>query len=128
QGMEGGTLRRAGHTEAALDLVRLAGLAPAAVICEIMNDDGSMARTGDLGSYQQRHRLKACTIAQLIEFRRRSEKLVAREESIQLPTDFGDFHCHLYRVATDGSHHLALTRGVIDGSKPTLVRVHSECL
>jgi 3,4-dihydroxy 2-butanone 4-phosphate synthase/GTP cyclohydrolase II len=128
QAMPGGVLRRAGHTEAAIDLATLAKLPPAGVICEIMNDDGTMARVGQLGAYQQRHQLKACTIAQLIEYRRRSEKLVVREETIKLPTDFGEFDCHLYRVATDGSHHLALTRGEIDPQKPTLVRVHSECL
>ncbi len=123
-----GVLRRAGHTEAAIDLTRLAGLPEAAVICEIINDDGSMARVGELGTYQQRHGLKACTIAQLIEYRRRSEKLILREESIKLPTDYGEFDCHLYRVKTDGSHHLALSRGPIDPEQPVLVRVHSECL
>ena len=128
QAVPEGVLRRAGHTEAAIDLARLANLPPAGVICEVMNDDGTMARVGQLGEYQKRHQLKACTIAQIIEYRRRSEKLVAREQSIRLPTDFGEFDCHLYRVATDGSHHLALTRGEIDPGKPTLVRVHSECL
>ncbi|MEP4076565.1 bifunctional 3,4-dihydroxy-2-butanone-4-phosphate synthase/GTP cyclohydrolase II [Haloferula sp.] len=128
QARKGGTLRRAGHTEAAVDLARLAGLPPAGVICEIMNDDGNMARVGDLGDFQETHKLKACTIAQLIEWRRRSEKLVVREEVIKLPTDHGEFDCHLYRIETDGSHHLALSRGEIQGDKPTLVRVHSECL
>ncbi|HEX5789972.1 MAG TPA: 3,4-dihydroxy-2-butanone-4-phosphate synthase, partial [Luteolibacter sp.] len=123
-----GVLRRAGHTEAAIDLTRLAGLPEAAVICEIINDDGSMARVGQLGDYQQKHGLKACTIAQLIEYRRRSEKLITREQSIKLPTDYGEFDCHLYRVHTDGSHHLALCRGPIDPDKAVLVRVHSECL
>jgi 3,4-dihydroxy 2-butanone 4-phosphate synthase/GTP cyclohydrolase II len=87
-----------------------------------------MARVGDLGDFQQKHSLKACTISQIIEYRRRSEKLVVREETIKLPTDFGDFDCHLYRVETDKSHHLALSKGVIDPEMPTLVRVHSECL
>ena len=128
QAVAGGVLQRAGHTEGAIDLVRLAGLPPAGVICEIMNDDGTMARVGDLRPYQDKHGLKACTIAQIIEFRRRSEKLVTREETILLPTDHGDFDCHLYRVATDGSHHLALTKGPIDPEQPVLVRVHSECL
>jgi 3,4-dihydroxy 2-butanone 4-phosphate synthase/GTP cyclohydrolase II len=128
QAMEGGVLRRAGHTEAAVDLVRLAGLPEAGVICEIMHEDGTMARVGNLGAYQAQHGLKSCTIAKLIEHRSRSEKLVAREEVIKLPTDFGDFDCHLYRVQTDKSHHLALTRGPIDPEEPTLVRVHSECL
>jgi 3,4-dihydroxy 2-butanone 4-phosphate synthase/GTP cyclohydrolase II len=126
--MPDGVLRRAGHTEAAIDLTRLAGLTEAAVICEIINDDGTMARVGDLAVYQKRHGLKACTIAQLIEYRRRSEKLVLREETVRMPTDYGEFDCHLYRVITDGSHHLALSRGAIDPEKPTLVRVHSECL
>jgi 3,4-dihydroxy 2-butanone 4-phosphate synthase/GTP cyclohydrolase II len=123
-----GVLRRAGHTEAAVDLTRLAGLPEAAVICEIINDDGTMARVGDLGVYQARHGLKACTITQLIEYRRRSEKLVVREETVKMPTDFGEFDCHLYRIITDSSHHLALSRGKIDPETPTLVRVHSECL
>ncbi len=128
QGLTDGVLRRAGHTEAALDLAELAGLPRAGVICEIMKDDGTMARVGDLGEYQEKHQLKACTIAHLIEYRRRSEKLVQREETILMPTDYGDFDCHLYRISTDASHHLALTRGEIDPEKPTLVRVHSECL
>lgn len=128
QARPGGTLRRAGHTEAAVDLARLAGLPAAGVICEIMHDDGNMARVGDLGEFQETHGLKACTIAQLIEWRRRSEKLVVCEEVIKLPTDHGEFDCHLYRIETDGSHHLALSHGEIDPNKPTLVRVHSECL
>jgi 3,4-dihydroxy 2-butanone 4-phosphate synthase/GTP cyclohydrolase II len=128
QGVPEGVLRRTGHTEAALDLAGFAGLPKAAVICEIMNDDGTMARVGQLGDYQIRHGLKACTIAQLIEYRRRSEKLVYREQTVKMPTDFGEFDCHLYRITTDASHHLALTKGVIDPEKPTIVRVHSECL
>ena len=128
QAMPGGVLRRAGHTEAAIDLVKLAGLPSAGVICEIMDEDGNMARVGDLGDYQERHGLKACTIAQLIEYRRRSEKFVKRDQTILMPTDFGDFDCHLYTVSLDDSHHLALTKGEIDPEKPTLVRVHSECL
>lgn len=128
QAMEGGVLRRAGHTEAAVDLARLAGLPAAGVICEIMHEDGTMGRVGDLGEYQLKHQLKACTIAQLIEYRRRSERLVTCEEVISLPTDFGDFNCHLYRVSTDDSEHLALVRGEIDPNKAVSVRVHSECL
>ena len=128
QAEDGGVLRRAGHTEAAVDLARIAGLPPAGVLCEIMHEDGTMARVGDLGEYQEKHGLKACTIAQIIEYRRRTERLVEFEETINLPTDYGDFSCHLYRVLTDGSHHVALTRGEIDPSKPLLVRVHSECL
>ena len=128
QAMPGGTLRRAGHTEAAIDLARLAGLPEAGVICEIMDDNGEMARVGNLGAYQEKHELKACTIAQLIEYRRHFEKLIDCEEVISLPTDYGPFNCHLYRILLDQSHHLALVRGEIDPEKPTLVRVHSECL
>ncbi|MFM2198721.1 MAG: hypothetical protein RLZZ505_2153 [Verrucomicrobiota bacterium] len=128
QAMPGGVLRRAGHTEAAIDLATLAGLPPIGVICEIMGEDGTMARVGELGEYQEKHGLKACTIAQLIEYRRRSEKFVKRDQTILMPTDFGDFDCHLYTVSLDDSHHLALTKGEIDPEKPTLVRVHSECL
>ena len=128
QAEDGGVLRRAGHTEAAVDLARIAGLPPAGVLCEIMHEDGTMARVGDLGEYQEKHGLKACTIAQIIEYRRRTERLVEFEETINLPTDYGDFSCHLYRVLTDGSHHVALTRGEIDPSESLLVRVHSECL
>ena len=128
QAMPGGVLRRAGHTEAAIDLATLAGLPPVGAICEIMGEDGTMARVGELGDYQKKHGLKACTIAQLIEYRRRSEKFVKREHTILMPTEFGDFDCHLYTVSLDDSHHLALTKGEIDPEKPTLVRVHSECL
>ncbi|MFK7910481.1 MAG: bifunctional 3,4-dihydroxy-2-butanone-4-phosphate synthase/GTP cyclohydrolase II [Akkermansiaceae bacterium] len=132
QAVPGGVLRRAGHTEAAIDLANLAGLAKAGVICEIMNEDGTMARAGSLGEYQQLHGLKACSIADIIEYRRRSEKLVRRGETIAMPTDYGEFQCHLYYVdnatISTGSHHLALTRGKISGDEPTLVRVHSECL
>lgn len=128
QAMPGGVLRRAGHTEAAIDLATLAGLPPVGAICEIMGEDGTMARVGELGDYQDKHGLKACTIAQLIEYRRRSEKFVKRDQTILMPTEFGDFDCHLYTVSLDDSHHLALTKGEIDPEKPTLVRVHSECL
>lgn len=126
--VKGGTLRRTGHTEAAVDLAKLAKLPPAAVICEIMNETGEMARVGDLGPYQEKHGLKACTISQLVAHRRKFEKLVTCTEIIKLPTDFGEFNCHLYEIDTDDSHHLALVRGEIDPDKPTLVRVHSECL
>ncbi|MGJ8642302.1 MAG: bifunctional 3,4-dihydroxy-2-butanone-4-phosphate synthase/GTP cyclohydrolase II [Luteolibacter sp.] len=128
QAMSGGVLRRAGHTEAAIDLINLAGLPEAGVICEIMDDEGSMARVGDLGPYQEKHGLKACTIAQLIEYRRRSEKFVKRDQTVVMPTDFGDFDCHLFTVSLDDSHHIAMTRGEINPENPTLVRVHSECL
>ena len=125
---DGGVLRRAGHTEAAVDLARMAGLQPAGVLCEILHDDGTMARLPELMEYRKRHNLRICTIQSLIEHRRVSEKLVELEQVVKLPTDYGDFDLHLYRSKLDGGHHLALVKGVIDGSKPTLVRVHSECL
>ncbi len=128
QAKDGGVLQRAGHTEAAVDLARLAGLDPSAVICEILNDDGSMARLPDLIRFKQEHGLKIGTIRDLIEYRRRTEKLVVCEEVIEMPTDFGMFRLHLYRSAVDGSHHLALVKGEISAEKPVLVRVHSECL
>lgn len=128
QAREGGVLQRAGHTEAAVDLARLAGLDPSGVICEILNEDGSMARLSDLQKFRRRHRLKMCCIRDLIAHRRRREKLVEREQCVGLPTDFGDFDLYLYRSLTDGAHHLALVRGTIDPKKPVLVRVHSECL
>jgi 3,4-dihydroxy 2-butanone 4-phosphate synthase/GTP cyclohydrolase II len=124
----GGVLQRAGHTEAAVDLVHLAGARPIGVICEIMNDDGTMARLAALLKFAKKHRLKICTIADLIEFRRTREKLVEQIEVVKLPTDYGDFDLHLYRSKIDGQHHLALVRGDIAGKKDVLVRVHSECL
>ena len=124
----GGVLQRAGHTEAAVDLVVLAGARPIGVICEIMNDDGTMARLPALLKFARKHRLKICTIADLIEFRRTQEKLVERIEIVKMPTDYGDFDLHLYRSKTDGQHHLALVRGDVAGRKDVLVRVHSECL
>ncbi len=124
----GGVLRRAGHTEAAVDFARLAGFRPVGVICEIMNEDGTMARLPELRRFAKRHRLKLCTIADLIQFRRTREKLVERVESIQMPTDYGDFTLHLYDSKSDGQHHLALVKGDPAGQKGVLVRVHSECL
>jgi len=124
----GGVLQRAGHTEATVDLVTLAGARPIGVICEIMNDDGTMARLPALQKFARKHKLKICTIADLIEFRRTREKLVEREETIQMPTDYGDFELHLYRSKLDGQHHLALVRGIVAGKPDVLVRVHSECL
>jgi 3,4-dihydroxy 2-butanone 4-phosphate synthase / GTP cyclohydrolase II len=124
----GGVLQRAGHTEAAVDLVVLAGCRPVCVICEIMSDDGSMARLPQLLRFAKKHRLKICTIADLIKHRRTSEKLVERVEVVSLPTDYGDFNLHLYRSKLDGQHHLALVRGEVTGKKNVLVRVHSECL
>ncbi len=128
QARPGGVLRRAGHTEAAVDLARMAGLDPSGVICEILQEDGSMARLPELMRYRRRHGLKLCCIRDLIAWRRAREKLVAREETITLPTDHGDFTLHLYRSLVDDAHHLALVRGTIRPDEPVLVRVHSECL
>ena len=125
---DGGVLVRAGHTEAAVDLAKLAGQGDAAVICEILNPDGSMARWEDLLEFKKKHGLKLGTIQELIEYRRRKEKLVVREQTVKLPTDYGPFDLHLYRNVTDGSHHLALVKGKVKGNPPVLVRVHSECL
>ena len=125
---EGGVLVRAGHTEGAVDLARLAGLQPAGVICEIMNDDGSMARVPDLLKFVEKHGLKIATIKDLIRYRRQTEKLVEMVESIQLPTDFGDFRAIGYVSLLDGKEHLALVKGELEPGKPILVRVHSECL
>lgn len=125
---DGGVLRRAGHTEAGVDLARLAGLQPAAVICEIMNEDGSMARLPELLAFKKKHGLSLCSIQDLIAYRRRSERLVEREQVVKMPTQFGEFDLHLYRSLVDGAHHLALVKGKISPSRPTLVRVHSECL
>jgi 3,4-dihydroxy 2-butanone 4-phosphate synthase/GTP cyclohydrolase II len=125
---DGGVLRRAGHTEAGVDLARLAGLQPAAVICEIMNEDGTMARLPELLVFKKKHRLKLCSIRDLIAYRRRSERLVEREQIVKMPTQFGEFDLHLYRSLVDGVHHLALVKGRISPKRATLVRVHSECL
>jgi 3,4-dihydroxy 2-butanone 4-phosphate synthase/GTP cyclohydrolase II len=124
----GGVLQRAGHTEAAVDLAVLAGCRPVAVICEIMSDDGSMARLPELRRFARRHKLKLGTIESLIAYRRTRERLVERVETVQLPTDYGDFVLHLYRSKLDGQHHLALVCGEVAGQKNVLVRVHSECL
>jgi 3,4-dihydroxy 2-butanone 4-phosphate synthase/GTP cyclohydrolase II len=124
----GGVLKRAGHTEAAVDLTRLAGLIPAGVICEIMNDDGTMARVSDLARYAGEHGLQMITVAQIIEHRRRTERLVERGGQARLPTPFGEFTAVGYRSVIDGKHHLALVMGEVDGTEDVLVRVHSECL
>jgi 3,4-dihydroxy 2-butanone 4-phosphate synthase/GTP cyclohydrolase II len=124
----GGVLQRAGHTEAAVDLVTLAGSRPIGVICEIMKDDGTMARLPALQKFAGKHRLKLCTIADLIEYRRTREKLVERVETVKMPTDYGEFDLVLYRSKVDGQNHLALVRGNVAGKKNVLVRVHSECL
>lgn len=124
----GGVLRRAGHTEAAVDLARLAGLRPAGVLAEVVNDDGTMARLPDLIGFKKRHGLKICSIEDLIAYRRLREKLIKREQVAPLVTDYGDFQLHLYRSVVDDMHHLALVKGNVVSERPTLVRVHSECL
>jgi 3,4-dihydroxy 2-butanone 4-phosphate synthase/GTP cyclohydrolase II len=125
---DGGVLERAGQTEAAVDLARLAGLIPSGVICEIMNEDGTMARVPDLIPYCERHGLKMITVADLIAYRRRTEKLVERVVSTRLPTAFGDFAAVGYRSLVDDKHHLAMVMGEVRGKEDVLVRVHSECL
>ena len=124
----GGALMRAGQTEAAVDLARLAGLIPAGVVCEIMNEDGTMARVPDLIPYCERHGLKLVTVASLIEYRRRHEQLVERMTTVQLPTLYGDFVAVAFRETLTGKHHVALVKGDVDGAEGVLVRVHSECL
>ncbi|MDD2233614.1 MAG: bifunctional 3,4-dihydroxy-2-butanone-4-phosphate synthase/GTP cyclohydrolase II [Desulfitobacteriaceae bacterium] len=128
QAREGGVLVRAGHTEGAVDLARLAGLQPAGVICEIMNEDGSMARVSDLLKFAKKHDLKLVTIQDLISYRRKKEKLIEMVVSINLPTDYGNFLAKGYRSILDNKEHLALVMGQIDDGQPVLVRVHSECL
>ena len=124
----GGVLERVGQTEAAVDLARLAGLIPAGVICEIMNDDGTMARVADLAPYCARHGLKMVTVAALVAYRRRIEKLVERVVATKLPTAFGEFMAVGYRSLIDNKHHVALVKGEVAGAQDVLVRVHSECL
>jgi 3,4-dihydroxy 2-butanone 4-phosphate synthase / GTP cyclohydrolase II len=124
----GGVLQRAGHTEAAVDLVKLADHRPIAVICEIMSDDGSMARLPELIKFARHHQLKICSIEALIQYRRTREKLIEKLEVVKLPTDYGEFALHLYRSRLDGQHHLALVMGDVARQEKVLVRVHSECL
>lgn len=124
----GGVLRRAGHTEAAVDLAKLAGLYPAGVICEIMNDEGKMARLPELVEFGKKFGLPICTVADLIEYRRKKEKLVKRIVETKLPTSYGEFALILYGTIVDEKHHLALVLGKVSKEKPVLVRVHSECL
>jgi 3,4-dihydroxy 2-butanone 4-phosphate synthase / GTP cyclohydrolase II len=124
----GGVLERAGQTEAAVDLARLAGLNPAGVVCEVMNDDGTMARIPDLIPYCRRHGVKLVTIADLIEYRRRTEKLVERVVTVRLPTDYGEFIAVAFRERLTGKPHVALVKGEVEGAENVLVRVHSECL
>jgi 3,4-dihydroxy 2-butanone 4-phosphate synthase/GTP cyclohydrolase II len=125
---DGGVLERAGQTEAAVDLTRLAGVIPAGVICEIMNEDGTMARVPDLVAYCERHGLRMITVADLIAYRRRTEKLVERVVATRLPTAFGEFTAVGYRSLIDDKHHLAMVKGDVRGRQDVLVRVHSECL
>ena len=125
---KGGVLVRAGHTEASVDLMRLSGLYPAGVICEIMNEDGTMARTVELKEFAKMWNLKICSIDSLIEYRRKHEKLVERCVETTLPTLYGDFHMVGYESKIDGFTHVALVKGQIDGNTPLLVRVQSECL
>jgi 3,4-dihydroxy 2-butanone 4-phosphate synthase/GTP cyclohydrolase II len=125
---EGGVLKRAGHTEAAVDLAKLAGLYPAAVICEIINADGSMARIPQLEEFAQQHNLKMITIADLISYRLKHEKMVKRVSSTKLPTKYGEFTAYGYEDLLNGEYHVALVKGQVSGKKDILVRVHSECL
>jgi 3,4-dihydroxy 2-butanone 4-phosphate synthase/GTP cyclohydrolase II len=124
----GGVLKRSGQTEAAVDLARLAGLVPAGVVCEIMNEDGTMARVPDLVPYCERHGLKMVTVADLIEYRRQTENLVDRVASVRLPTAHGLFQAVAYEEVVTGKHHVALVKGDVAGAENVLVRVHSECL
>lgn len=124
----GGVLQRAGHTEAAVDLARLADCRPVGVICEIMSDSGEMARLPELRRFAKKHKLKICSIEELIKFRRSREKLIEHIEVVKMPTDYGDFDLHLYRSTLDNQHHIALVKGDVTGQKEVLVRVHSECL
>lgn len=125
---DGGVLVRTGHTEGSLDLARLAGLKPAGVLCEIMNDDGNMARVPDLIAFKEKHNLKLVTIKDLISYRRRNERLIEMTESIDISTDYGIFQAIGYKSTIDNKEHLALIKGNIDDGNPVLVRVHSECL
>jgi 3,4-dihydroxy 2-butanone 4-phosphate synthase/GTP cyclohydrolase II len=125
---KGGVLRRVGHTEAAVDLARLAGLFPAGVVCEIMNEDGTMARVPELIPFARKHGLRIITIEDLITYRRRTEKLVRHVATVNLPTKWGKFLVHAYESATDDREYLAMVVGDVSTGEPTLVRVHSECL
>lgn len=127
-GKEGGVMRRAGHTEASIDLSSLAGLKPSGVICEIMADDGTMARGELLENFANKHSLKIISIEDLIRYRRKNEKLVEKIEAIELPTEYGNFTLHLYEDKFDNDSHLALTMGDYSKEDSVLVRVHSECL
>ncbi len=128
EALPGGVLARAGHTEASVDLARLAGLAPVGVMCEIMDDDGTMRRGDRLLEFTRRHNLKLISIRDLIAYRHRTERLVTRMTTVDFPTARGDFQLHLYHSAIDDHHHLALTKGEVAGKKNVMVRVHSSCL
>ena len=128
EALPGGVLARAGHTEASVDLARLAGLAPVGVMCEIMDDDGTMRRGDRLLEFTRRHNLKLISIRDLIAYRHRTERLVTRMTTVDFPTAHGDFQLHLYHSTIDDHHHLALTKGEVAGKKNVLVRVHSSCL
>lgn len=125
---DGGVLKRAGHTEAAVDLARLAGMDPAGVLCEIVNDDGTMARVPELVDFCREHGLLMVTIAQLIRYRRQHEKLIRRVAEARIPTPWGDFTSYVYDSVLDGQQHVAMVRGAVQGEDDVLVRVHSECL
>ncbi|HZQ97804.1 MAG TPA: bifunctional 3,4-dihydroxy-2-butanone-4-phosphate synthase/GTP cyclohydrolase II [Chloroflexota bacterium] len=125
---EGGVLRRAGHTEAAVDLARLAGLQPAGVLAEVVNDDGTMARLPDLERFAAEHGLVLISVADLIRYRREREKLVRQVSEARIPTPYGEFAAHVYASLLDGEEHLALVKGELPTDEPVLVRVHSECL
>ena len=124
----GGVLQRTGHTEASVDLARLAGLYPAGVLCEIMNEDGTMARIPELIEFKNKHKFKFCSVASIVEYRRRTERIIRKLQSVKLPTRHGIFDLHLYQSIVDSGTHLALTCGDISHGGPVLVRVHSECL
>jgi len=126
--VEGGVLVRAGHTEASVDLARLAGLYPAGVICEIMHEDGTMARLPELTRFVRRHKIKMVTIADLIEYRRRTERLIRAVTIVDFPTKLGNFKLHLYEDVLTHEHHLALVKGGVTGRRNILVRVHSSCV
>ncbi|MET0911765.1 MAG: GTP cyclohydrolase II, partial [Acidimicrobiales bacterium] len=125
---DGGVLKRAGHTEAAVDLARMAGLYPAGVLCELVNEDGSMSRVPDLVPFAKEHGLMMTSIADLIRYRRQNEKLVRRIAEARIPTQWGDFTCYAYESLLDGEQHIAMVRGAVQGEENVLVRVHSECL
>lgn len=128
RGRKGGVMVRTGQTEGSIDLARLAGLTPAGVICEIINEDGTMARRPELENFSDEYGIGLCTIADLVEYRLRTESFVQRVAEANIPTHFGEFHCIVYENGIDDYQNIAMVKGEIDPDKPTLVRVHSECL